>query len=91
MRVITQATATLLILALAVFAVQKAVGPAPPQVAAGKFDTPTPRAHSLPHSDQGTSASAAQPSSIMTPWPDLEDLTRSGSPVTTTERDSASC
>jgi peptidoglycan/xylan/chitin deacetylase (PgdA/CDA1 family) len=27
----------------------------------------------------------------MTPWPDLEDLTKSGSPVTTTDRDSASC
>jgi peptidoglycan/xylan/chitin deacetylase (PgdA/CDA1 family) len=78
MRVIIQAAATSLILALAVFAVQKAVGPAPPQVAArSKFDTPTPLAQALPNSDQGTCAPAAQPSSFMTPWPDLDDLTTS--------------
>jgi hypothetical protein len=43
MGVITQAAATLLTLALAVLAVQKAVGPAPPQPggAGTKFDTPT--------------------------------------------------
>ena len=31
----------------------------------------------FPNSDQGTSATAASPSSVMTPWPDLEDLTTS--------------
>jgi peptidoglycan/xylan/chitin deacetylase (PgdA/CDA1 family) len=78
MRVITQAATTLLILALAVFTVQKAVGPAPPQPTAGtKFDRPTPPAQAPPNSDQGTIASAARPSSFMTPWPDLEDLTTS--------------
>jgi hypothetical protein len=78
MRVITQAAATMLILALAVFTVHKAVGPAPPQAAVGtKFGMPTPLAQASPNSDQGTSTSAVPPSSFMTPWPDLEDLTTS--------------
>ena len=78
MLVITQAAATLLILALAVFTLHKAVEPAPPQAAVGtKFGTPTPLAQAPPNSDQGTSTSAVPPSSFMTPWPDLEDLTTS--------------
>jgi len=93
MRVITQAAATLLILALAVFAAQKAVGPAPRQPAATKFDTPSPPVQAPNNSDQSTSASAAQPSSFMTPWPDLEDLIASvstGGPVASGPVDPAS-
>jgi hypothetical protein len=35
----------------------------------------------FPNSDQGTSATAASPSRVMTPWPDLEDLATSAPPA----------